>query len=298
LIGMTRLKRIRRIADKVSRRVADRLAGEIRTAARELARHRAHKVGVALETLVTSREVMDAEFAQAERTVAQSFREGSMTLEPEGLRVDDVIGSKFIGAEEEIEKVEAAIRSHPAVAVHSRELHQGKYNDVNLLVDLELPPVATIVDRVRGRDWSEAARRGLDPKTLDRDFATYVESGARDVRTEVILTTFDELVESEFGRSMHEERILTQRFAASHCGRTAQNASYIVEYLLNVAISPAVEVTELPVKMWGRYLPDTLSVAISRLASHEPSDHLFDAFAPPPTGLHGGPPPGAPTRRR
>jgi hypothetical protein len=285
LIGMTRLKRIRRIADKVSRRVADLLAGEIRAEARALARSRAEKAGMALEALVSPRAVMDEEFATAERLVAQSFKEGSLDLEPAGLRVDDVIGSKYIGTSEELERVEAAIRAHPAATVFQREVHQGIYNDVNLLVDLALPPVGEIIDRVRLRDWSDAAQRGLDRTTLDNEFAHYVESGARTVRTEVILTTFTDLVESEFGRSMHEQRILTQRFTASYSGRIAQNASYIIEYLLNVAISPTVEVKAIPVKMWGRYLPDTLSVAISRLFRQAPADRLFDTFSPPPAAV-------------
>ena len=284
LIGMTRLKRIRRIADKVSRRVADRLAGEIRRAARSLAEVRARSAGMPLESLVSSADVMTAEFAAAERLVAQSFREGALLLEPEGLRVDDVIGSKFVGTPEELDRFEAAIRAYPSASVAGREVHQGAYNDINLLVDLELPPVDAIIDRMREHDWSYATYRGLDPRTLAEDFADYVESGARTIRTEVILTTFAELVESEFGRCMHEERILTQRFTTSYCGRIAQNASYIIEYLLKLALSPTVSVDELPVKMWGRYLPDTLSMAISRLTSTELSDRLFDTFAPQPSG--------------
>ena len=285
LLGMSRLKRIRRVADKVSRRVADLLAGEIRAEARALARNRAEMAGMTLEALVSPRDVMDAEFGTAERLVAQSFKEGSVELEAAGLRVDDVIGAKYIGNPEELERVEAAIRAHPAATVFQREVHQGLYNDVNLLVDLELPPVGEIINRVRQRDWSDAAQRGLDRGTLDTEFARYVESGARTIRTEVILTTFTDLVESEFGRSMHEQRILTQRFTASYSGRIAQNASYIIEYLLNVAISPTVEVKSIPVKMWGRYLPDTLSVAISRLFTDAPVERLFDTFsAPPATG--------------
>jgi len=285
LVGMTRFKRIRRIADKVSRRVADRLAGEIRSKARSLAAERARAAGVPLDHFVSAPEVMADEFAAAEREVARAFRDGSLRLEPQGLRVDDVIGSKLIGTQDELRWLEAAVRAYPKAEIVSREVHEGHYNDVNLLVDLELPPVEVIIESARGRDWSYAAQLGLDPNTLPDEFARYAQSGARTIRTEAILTTFEDLMESEFGRSIHEERILAQRFQAPYRGRIAQNASYIVEYMLNLAVSPTVEVTELPVKMWGRYLPDTLTVAIAKLFGGDQTDRLFDTFGPDASAL-------------
>ncbi len=295
LIGMVRLKRIRRIADKVSRRVASMLSGEISAAARGLAERRAVTVGVPLNALYTDSQAMDEEWAAAERIVSHRFRDGAIRLEPASMRVDDVIGSKLVGSEEELARFEAAIRAHPSAAIADRKAHRGDYNDVNLDVDLELPPVGAIVDRMREQDWSYAANRGLDPRTLADDFPEYVESGARTIRTEVILTTFPELVESEFGRGMHEERVLSQRFKGTYNGRIAQNASYIVEYLLRLAISPAVEIGELPIKMWGRYLRDTLATAIAGLQGVDVTERLFDSFAPEPPesiaargGLPGG----------
>jgi len=166
--------------------------------------------------------------------------------------------------------------------VVDREVHRGVYNDVNLVVDLELPPADAIIDRARERDWSYLERRGLDAETLRRGFPEYVESGARTFRLEVILTTFDELVESEFGRSIHEARVARQRDGSSYSGRIAQNASFIIEFLLKLAISPSLDVSELPVKMWGRYLPDTLAQAIARLSGNESMERLFDSFAPEP----------------
>lgn len=281
-LGMMRLKRIRRIADKVSRRVADLLADRIRASATSMAETRAQSVGVPLEALVTDPTVMVEEFAAAERMVAQSFRDGQVELPPASLRVDDVIGSKFVGSEEELERVEAAIRFHPSASIGDRKVHRGDYTDVNLDVDLELPPPELIVERMREQDWSYAAHRGLDPRALASDFADYVWSGARTIRTEVILTTFDDLVESELGSAIHEERILRQRYEAEYTGRIALNASFIIEYLLKLAISPTVEVSEVPIKMWGRYLPDTLAVAIGRLQGAETVERLFDSFAPEP----------------
>ena len=113
-----------------------------------------------------------------------------------------------------------------------------------------------------------------------------MESGARSVRAEVILTSFEELVESEYGRSIHEERTIRQRSTAAYSGRIAQNASYLIEYMLTLAISPQVEVRELPVKLWGRYLPDMVSSIIWNLFGVESSmSVVFNNQLPPSVGV-------------
>jgi hypothetical protein len=48
-------------------------------------------------------------------------------------------------------------------------------------------------------------------------------------------------------------------------GRIASNASFLIEYMLMLALSPTLDVRDLPVKMWGRYLPDVYSVAVWKL---------------------------------
>jgi hypothetical protein len=262
LAAMLRFKSIRRLAEKASRRIADRLSDEIRAAALSLADARARAAGVALPQLVTPPEAMAEEFASAERTVSHSFKDRRIVLEPHQVWIDDVIGMKFVGRPEELERIERGVREHPHARVVERTVHEGTYCDIQLLVDLQLPPVSEIVERHRGRDWSAVQDRGLPPDVLEKDFPGYVETGDRTFRCEIILTTFDELVESEFGRSMHEERILVQRGAAPYRGRIARNASFIIEYLLMLAISPTVEVAALPVKMWGRYLEDAFSAAV------------------------------------
>ena len=278
LLGMVRFKRIRRIAEKASRRIADSLAGAIRKAASSLKGPR--ETGGLLDNcdgLVPS-ELSPTLIDLAEREVAKRFREHRLTFTPRQMRIDDLMGFKFVGTEPELERIERAIREHPRVHGVEREVHRGRYNDINLLVDLELPPAVEIIDRMSGWDWSEAGFRGLDAQTLRRDFPGYVESGERTFRAEVILTTFEELVESEFGSAIHEQRVLEQRSSAAYAGRLAQNASFIVEYLLNTALSPTVEVQSMPVKLWGRYLPDLFSQAVWNLYGLGQSSALFDAI--------------------
>ncbi|MBI5013928.1 MAG: hypothetical protein HZB55_00355 [Deltaproteobacteria bacterium] len=277
--AMVRVKRERRIAEKASRRIADGLADRIQAEARALAAGRAAEAGVPLEYLVSSPDAMLDDFARAEQVVSRAFRDEAPTFEPRDLRVDDVIGAKFVGSRPELERIERAISDHPLAAGVEREEHRGRYNDVNLLVDLVLPSAGEIIDAARSHEWGHASRRGLAAEELRREFPGYVESGARTVRAEVILTTGGELIESEFGRSIHEQRILEQRASVPYSGRIASNASFLIEYLLMLAISPTVEVDRLPVKMWGRYLPDIFALAVWDLFGIRPGLELVHAFA-------------------
>jgi hypothetical protein len=265
ILGMARVKRLRRIAEKGSRRVADKLAGAINDRATAVALRRAETYGIPLRQLLSSKTEMAEDFAQAERIVSRSFRDGGLMFQPEDLRIDDGIGFKFVGTPWEMAAIERAIRSHPSVIGIEREEHRGTYNDVNLLVDVELPRPGLIIDQERGRDWSVLAGRGLGAEELARAFPAYVEGGENSFRAEVILTTRADLVESEFGSALHEARILEQRQGTSYSGRIASNASFIITHMLMLALSPTIATPELPVKMWGRYLPDVYSVAIWKL---------------------------------
>jgi hypothetical protein len=276
LLGMVRYKRIRRVAEKASRRIADQLAGTIRETALSLAVHPCTFTGGSHFEEESPLEPTAQDFAAAEWLVSHAFQDHKIVFKPGDLRIDDVVGYKFVGPPDELERIEAAIRNHPSASVVEREVHSGAYNDINLLLDLRLPPPAEIIDRMKGWDWSLATGRGLDAEHLARSFAPFVEQGARTFRAEVILTTFEELVESEFGRSIHEERILDQRSRAHYSGRIAKNASYLIGYLLMLAISPTIEVEHLPVKMWGRYLPDVFSASVWKLFGVEHGERLFD----------------------
>jgi hypothetical protein len=265
LVGMVRRKRLRRIADKVSRKVADQLAGEIESTAQALAAARAGSVGIPLESMVSSRQQMDAEFAAAERIVADRIRSGQITLDPDRVRVDDVIGVKILGTHRELEQIEAALDERDGTFACQSEVHEGTYTGTHYLVDLELPPVDTMLAQVNGVDWFFTQGRGLTAYHLEESFVEYLTSGSSTFRIELILTTVDDLVESEFGRCIHEVRILEQRDRATYSGRIAQNASFIIEYMLHLAISPTVRVDDLPIKVWGRYLRDTVAHALAQL---------------------------------
>ena len=274
LVGMVRRKRIRRIAEKVSRQVSEQLASEIDAAARSLASQRALDAGVPLEQMITSRAEMECEFAAAERIVADRIHTGQIVLDPSRQQVDDVVGVKIIVQSNEIERLEEALDERENTWAFHRKIHEGYYVGTHYLVDVELPPVDEIIGSVRHVDWSFASGRGVSVFDLEGGFYEYVSTGSRTFRLELILTTLEDLVESEFGRGIHETRILEQRDRASYSGRIAQNASWIIEYMLHLAISPSIHVDELPIKIWGQYLRDTLYHAIANLNEGEAEEWL------------------------
>jgi hypothetical protein len=92
-------------------------------------------------------------------------------------------------------------------------------------------------------------------------------------------------MESEFGRSMHELRVLRLRQRQQYSGPIAQNAAYLIEYLLTLASSPTVDVREVPIKMYGRYLPETIASAKSALFGNEIDGGLLNAFGSEITGF-------------
>jgi hypothetical protein len=274
LTAIVRRKRIRRIADKVSRRIAEQLTGEIVAVARALAASRPrHKIS-GVDRDIAPPSTPSAVGGAAERLVADRIRSGRITLDPEKNRVDDVIGVKIIGTPGELEAIEAALDNLEYTFASEREVHAGAYEGVHYLVDLELPANEVILANMAGIDWSFAAGRGVRVESLDESFRAYIESCRRTFRVELILTTFDDLVESEFGIAIHEKRILDQRDLADDFGRIARNASSIIEYMLRLATSPTINIDHIPIKIWGRYIRDTVAHAIAALDGGEPTDWL------------------------
>lgn len=265
LVALSRIKRPARVAEKVAYRLTDALADRVRQEAEVFASARAMARGVPLDRLISTEQQMREDFVAAERVVSSEFRQGKFSFRRQQLTINDIIGFKLIGDEGELLWAEHMLAEEPAITVVEREEHRGHYNATNLLIDIELPPVSQIIDDNARRDWHQAAHRGLDASLAPKAFAAFVESGARTVRTEVILTTYPELIESELGRSLHELRILRLRDRQSYSGQIAQNARYIIEYLFAVAYAPTTHVPPLPVKMWGRYLPDTVLTSVGQL---------------------------------
>ena len=246
LVGMVRRKRIRRIADKVSRRVADQLAGEIERRRNLLPRPAPGASGSPSTRWSPPASRWSTSSPPPNASWPIGSEPGAAPSIPDQVRVDDVIGVKIIGTPAELALIEAALDARDGTFACESEVHEGSYTGTHYLVDLELPPLDETISRFQGVDWSFAEGRGLSAYHLEESLIDYLGSASPTFRVELILTTLDDLVESEFGRCIHEVRILEQRDRALYSGRIAQNASSIIEYMLELAISPTVQVEACP----------------------------------------------------
>ncbi len=280
LAAIGRIKRLTRVAEKVSYRLVNALFREIKAEARQIAARRAVVAGISIADLVSTEQEMHDDFTAAETVVAGRFRDHDVRIDKASVTVNDLLGFKIIGEPDQLRRVPEVLARFPGFTVAETEVHSGNYNAVNLLVHVALPSPDRLVEELWDYDWSIAARRGLDPADVAAGFRDYLSRGANNVCFEIILTTYDELMESEFGRSMHELRILRFRQREAFCGPIAQNAASLVEYLLALALSPTVIISELPIKMYGRYLPETIAIAKCALCGKKHDDGLLQAFSP------------------
>jgi hypothetical protein len=278
LLALGRIKRMARVAEKVSFRLVEALYREIRSKARHYAELRALQAGVTLDALLSSPEAMQRDFVQAEEAVARSFMDRTIHIDAAALTINDIIGFKIVASQEALDRLPAMLKSQTGVRIAEIQKHSGHYNAVNLLLDIDLPPSGVLAARLAQMDWDMAGRRGLDRDEVRRNVAGYVERGADSVRIELILTTPEELMEAEFGRSIHELRVLRLRQRQEYRGPLGQNASYLIEYMLTLASSPTIHVPELPIKMYGRYLPEEISALKRDLYGSPIDDGLLGAF--------------------
>ena len=110
---------------------------------------------------------------------------------------------------------------------------------------------------------------------ISRDFREFLETGEEKVELEIILSNYQEMLESEIGRCMHEERIIRQRQEQQYTGQLARNVEYLMEYLFAFPASGQVGIEDLPIKLWYRYLPDYIDDVWKRLFS-VPSPEILE----------------------
>jgi hypothetical protein len=278
LLALGRIKRMTRVAEKVSFRLVEALFKEIQAKARHFAEQRAAEAGVPLDAFVSSQEAMQDDFVRAEEAVAHSFMDRTIHIKAEALTINDIIGFKIIAPQELLDRIPLLLSDEPGVTVAEIQKHSGNYNAVNLLLDIDLPPADILANRLRGMDWDMAKTRGLDPADIQRNVFSYVSAGATSIRIELILTTPEELMEAEFGRSIHELRVLRLRQRQEYNGPLGQNAGYLIEYMLALAASPTVRIPEIPIKMYGRYLPEEIAALKCALHGNAIDGGLLSAF--------------------
>jgi hypothetical protein len=274
LLGLYRIKRPRRIAEKANRKIANWIFSVVQSKARTMAELRANAFGIPLQMLVTSQAQMVQEFVDAEDAISRSFSEGTIEFSREDLAIFDVGGIKVICEPEELVALENELIQDPSFRVMEQEEYQGKYKAKSLILEVAWNPELVCRKYRDTRRWEKYLNRGIPRETLARGIEPLLAGADTKICIELILTTYADLVESELGNSIHEERILAQRDNKVYMGYIPTNVEFLLEYLFAVGFSPQTQIDQVPIKLWGRYLPDTLVSEIRRLY-HLPEYDLF-----------------------
>lgn len=268
-VGSRRIKRVRRVAEKCARRLIDYLFDQIRKRADELAEARARQLGIPKEMLITPPEEMVAEFQHAERRVLKSIRQGQFIETMPQFFIDDVVGIRVLISPEVAPKVETYLSCHPDLCVVDEKRFSGNFVGLNRVLEYSLPveAVATHLPPDAACDVLIERKVASDYEEARRMYREFVMSGERSVRFEILLINFEELMESEIGRSMHEEHIIEMREKQEYKGRLARNIEALMAFLFAFALSPKRTFDSLPIKVGGSYLDDYIDSVMRSLFS-------------------------------
>ena len=258
LLGLYRIKRPRRIAEKANRYVANWIFQLVQNRAKEMAQGRARDHNVTLEELITPKNLMDFEVIRAEKDIAKMFKDNKINLDKSALKIHDVGGIKIVASREKLSLLEKELSEQLKIRVNDRESFSGDYQATSLIIEVPWDPDHVCRRYMDTRAWRKYLNRGLSETELKKGLEPLLEGSEPTLITELILSTFPDMVESELGNSLHEERIVAQRDNKLYRGYIPMNVEFLIEYLLAVGVCPHTHIEQLPIKIWGRYLPDTV----------------------------------------
>jgi hypothetical protein len=265
-VGSSRIKRVRRLAEKSARRIIDRMFELIKRHADILADERARLLGIPRENLLTAPEDMTDEFLQAEQRLVDDLRvKRPIAVAERKLVINDVAGTKVTLEEPQQQRFIEFLGGLPGCEIVEEERHTGRYNATNLIVRYRPLREEMLAKPLGGRTLAVMQHRGLSASKASRAFTDFVVSGEEEVYLEIILSTYQEMLESEIGRCIHEDRVIEQRLCQQYRGPLARNIQCLMEYLFTFPASRQQELGELPIKLWNRYLPDYFDEILKRL---------------------------------
>jgi hypothetical protein len=248
-VGSSRIKRIRRLAEKSARKVVDWLYEEILRQSRS--DPRLPESGATIGDLAHDLDRLEAQG----RVLMHRLRAMPVPGWPHDVEINDVAGIKVVIAPDR-QRRPLQVLLDMGCRLVEREVHRGDYSAVNLLVD-----VCPDKDRILAQGFPEKVVRvfgahGISPRETRRMFETFVLGGEPAVRVEIICSDAEETLESEIGRCMHEDRIIRQRLGRTYQGHLSRNLEFLLEYLFALPAAPEARLDRLPVRLWERYLPD------------------------------------------
>jgi hypothetical protein len=250
ILSMCRFKRIKRIAEKASRYASLYISDKVQSEVKEIIEKK--KQGS-----FSSKQIPEDIFIEAEKIVMTIIKKNGIQLPIQTMKIKDVLGIKIIDTLCSENELESSIAKCNSADIISKKVHSGNYNAVHYVVELKVD-YKHLINNFKNRNM-DFSRRGLPVDNLKDDFSKFVMTGSETVHLDLIYTSFEELIESEIGCSMHENRIFKQRHQNKIYGNIPMNIEFIIEYLIAVGLSPSTQIDEIPIKIWGRYLPDTLS---------------------------------------
>jgi hypothetical protein len=237
----------------------------IQDQAQKMAEERAQKQSLPIEYLLTPPEEMAQEFIKAEEAIAKMFRERDIKLDRSAMTLHDIGGIKIVADTERLRHLENMLTCHPGVKIVSEEYYYGDYQANSLILEVSWNKEHICRRYIDGQAWKKFLNRGIPEDILHKGLESLLDGVEPTLNIEMILSNFSDMVESEFGNSIHEERIITQRNNKVYKGYIPLNVEFLIEYLFGVGLSPRTRIDYLPIKLWGRYLPDTISTHIRQL---------------------------------
>ena len=258
--GICRFKRIKRIAEKASRYAGEYVFNEL---LKPFASQHAFKM-IHFADLQTC-PISAAELIEIEKNAMSAIKANGITLPARSVTVNDILGVKIVEDHTDDKSLEDTIEKIPNARILEKEVHAGNYHAVHYIIELSIDFKYIIHQFSQNKKYRASVRQRMLQDDLDEAFSRFITSGKNSIHFELIHTTFEDLLESEIGRSMHESRIFEQRLQQRLYGNIPVNIEYIMEYLFAVGMSPTTKVTEIPIKLWGRYLPDSIGYQIRKL---------------------------------
>jgi len=276
-IGSNRIKRTRRLAEKSGRRIIDRMYADIKKRADALALDRARRMGISVDRLITPPAEMVDEFLKAEGRLLDDLKNRHPIEENHGMIIRDLAGVKIIVEDSLREVFFNRLSKIDGCRLVEREEHRGVYNAVNLILQYTPDREILLSNPLDPRTLEIMGKWGMDTEAIHRRFRDFVLEAEESVEVEIILCSYPEMLESEIGHSMHEERILRQRLNQQYTGQLARNIEFLLEYLFAFAESGRTELGALPIRLWDRYLPDYFDGILKFLYAAKP---LFENEPP------------------
>ncbi|MBZ0267602.1 hypothetical protein K8I85_05565 [bacterium] len=245
LLATGRIKRVRRISDKCSRRI--------------------------LETLGKHMEERDAPDPDDVERVALAWLRSIPPDEPVTTPIHDVLGFKLLGGDPVRKRLLRWIDARGDLQVVRRKDHRGTFHATNLVVQWR-PPWEKIVS-VTPRPQTQAVLRARGMQgDLSGRFRQFILSGEESVNLELIVQGYADAMESEIGRSLHEDRVFRQRMARESWGSIAPTIAALTRYLFYFALSRQTVLPEVPLRLSERYMPDRLEQVFLSLTDFPAGD--------------------------